>query len=102
MKGRDPMSVYEKAMDFMSTGQYADALSELIWLQSETIDSDYLPLRRTYALAAWIELAKEFEPAKVAIQALLQSRRDQLNLMPGNVELAKDLGALEERIKRLS
>jgi hypothetical protein len=102
MDNPDPMAVFERAIDYVCSGQYDEALADFIWLQKPLqADLHFQALRRSYALAGWIELAKKFEPARVAIEELLEARRREHAAAPADPELFADLRALQERVSRL-
>lgn len=97
------MVVYNRAMDSLRSGKFDESLDDFKWLQAHALEhgAHFQSLRRTYALAGWVELARLFAPAKQALEDLLTLRAQEHAQFPSDVEKAKDLFALEERIQRL-
>jgi hypothetical protein len=100
----NPMEVYQRAMGLLQNGGYAEALRDFVWLQENSVKfaPDYQSLRRTYALAGWIELAKIFAPARQALDELQNSLICRQADAPEDKEAADDLAALQSRYHRLN
>lgn len=104
MNTREPMAVFDRAMDLLRSGPYEEALDEFIWLQrnSLNLDSHFQPVRRTFALAGWALLANRFPPALDAMNELLKSRQRELLASPDDGDLVKDIAALESHIPQMT
>lgn len=101
MKTEDPMKLYEEAMAALRSGAFEESLKGFSLLQRRhpEIDSAYRPLQKTFALAGWVELARKFEPARLALVDLLKARTSELAQNPDDPLLAEDVSNLEKRIQ---
>lgn len=104
MNDERPMEVFQRAMGAIHSGEHEAALRDFIWLQvhSLEVDAGFAAVRRSYALAGWIELAKKYQPARTAIEERLAQLTAAQKNRPSDMELFQDRTALEERIQRLA
>lgn len=91
---------YHAARAAAATGRYEDALCEHVWLHNHALEEEpaLYGVRLSYALGDWVELAKRYPPAMVALKAIRDEKSDRLSRGDGDRRLFHDVRAINEHL----
>ena len=86
----------EEAMDAAHRGEHERALREYRWLHDYALDHDpaFCGVRLSFALAAWVELAEAYPPARDALLRIRDAKTQQLLQGEGSRATFEDVEAI--------
>jgi hypothetical protein len=92
----DPGVVLSEAVSLMQQGRYAESLQKHLWFHDHALEhnSALAGVRLSFALADWIELAKRYPEAMVALLAVRDRKAKALADGQGSFELFHDVAAI--------
>ena len=76
----DPSTILREAERDMRAGRFEDALAKHVWYHENALkhDDGQTGVRRSFALADWLELGKKHAPALAKLEAYRQEARKQV------------------------
>ena len=87
-------------MDAARRGDHERALREYRWFHEHALDYDpaYCGVRLSFALAAWVELAEAYPPARDALIQIRDSKTRRLLRGDGDPESFEDVDAINDHL----
>jgi hypothetical protein len=98
--GTDPRTVLNEARDFSRQGRFEEALERYVWFHQHALEYDHAlsGVRLSYALAEWVELGKQFPPARDALVAAGDQKSARLRAGSWSPNLFHDAAAIYEHL----
>jgi hypothetical protein len=96
----DPGTVLNRGRDAFRSGQYQQALDDLIWFHENALlhDRAYYGVRLSFALGYWRELADVYPPAMEALQTMQSRTVTTLRAGAGNRDLFNDFVSINREL----
>jgi hypothetical protein len=96
----DPNKILDQARALAAEGKYEEALQKHLWYHENAvkIDPSNSGVRRSFALAYWVELGEKYPKAKEALLAIRDKDAKAINEGRGSIDLFRDVRAINDEL----